>query len=93
MATQSQALTDEPTVLAGLEEGTWYSVQNRGKRQVYVEAATEVPTDASKAKELYAEGHILSVGQVRKESGEEVYVWAKGSGAIAPGRLSYDRVG
>ena len=93
MATVSQLLTASPAVLSGLDEGVWYSVQNRGNRHIYVQSASAVPTHAGQAKELFPEGHILSIGRVRKESGEEIYVWAKGSGAVSPGLLVYDKVG
>ena len=86
MATQE--LTGGPVALAGLTDDTPYLLQIRSRQTVYIEAASAAPADTESAYAI--EPQINSFFRAEKSAGEEVYVWAKGSGTILFGSIVYN---
>ena len=78
-----QALTTDPTALAGITVGTNYTIQNRSQRMIFIEVATTAPTDSGGAFVMQAAPGDSSAGIAKADSGESIYVWSTDSaGAV-----------
>ena len=83
-----QQLTNDPTILADLDGGTRYTVQNKSKNTMYIQHFDSVPVGVSDAFVMKPFGF----GVVRKLSGHEVYVWSNFSVSASIGTVVYDEV-
>lgn len=83
-----QQLTFEPAVLASLDEGTSYTLQNKSKNKIYIQHSDSIPVGVSGAFELVSDDY----GIVKKLSGNEIYVWGNFSSTISAGLVVYDEV-
>ena len=91
MATTSVSVDETPTAIAGLSDGSSYTIQNRSVTEVFIASAAAAPDVASTdAKILRRYPEILSVGRVTKESSEDLYVWVETGRS---GTVSIDEVG
>ena len=78
-----QAVTAVPALLAGIDDGTVYVLQNKSSGNLFVETAAAAPSVGSKASVV-----VLPLGGARAEaeSGESIYVWTEGrSGVVSYG--------
>ena len=85
MASRSQTLTAEPTALAGLVSGRRYTLQNLSRYEVWVAEAATAPGDNATAFKLDPDFERI----IEKPGTEEIYIWAKGSGALSFGHVVY----
>ena len=78
-------ITDAPTAIPGLEDGTNYFVQNQTDLDIKVAVETEAPDDASApGSEVIPKGKEF----VSPEAGESVYVWGNGEGVAFIGKVA-----
>ncbi len=82
-----QDLTITPSVLAGIDAGTRYSLQNKSSHVLHVQHAASSP-DGTSTKEAFS---ILPEQwcQVRKTSGSEIYIWVSNK-LFGGGHVTYD---
>ena len=79
MANSNQLVTETPTALTGLTDGTLYQLQNTGAYPVFWEEAASVPdADSLSAGIIAREGGLALIEPV---SGESHYVWTRGPGS------------
>lgn len=83
-----QPITDTPTVLAAITQGTSYTLQNQSNQVLYVETAEDAPTDSGGAFNLAPALMENSAGIFKANSGQSIYVWADKAG----GAVVYDEV-
>ena len=76
MATH-QVITDAPTAIAGLAQGTVYHVQLSGLGAVYLETASTAPAADSPSASYLDSDHAA---YVRNGAGESTYVWRASPG-------------
>ena len=81
-------LTTTPTAIPDVEEGTRYTVQNRSPHTVYIQPATEAPTNTEEAFTMRPNG-FLSAGVFRTGPGQSIYVWVADT-SLGSGALVYD---
>ena len=77
MPTRSQTVTDEPTEVADLTDGTTYRGWCRGRRRLFIANAGAKPATDDPAVSLRP-GQSM---KLRATADEPVYVWADGEGA------------
>lgn len=85
MASHTQALTGSPAPIAGLTSGRRYTLQNRSRYVVLLVEAAVAPTSDEAAFTIDPGFERI----VEKTSGEELYVWSKGSGELNYGRVVF----